>query len=139
MDAVEASLAAQPALLDPAKRGRGIRDHASVDRDHARLEPAGYPQRIRTRPVRGGDEPERGVVRETNRLVLRADRDDRRYRPEYLGPQDGGGGRNVREDRRREEGTGAAGTLAARRGPRTVPQRLRHGERDLVALRDGHE
>ena len=85
LDAVLAELAAEAGALDAAERQLGAVEADAVDVDHPGVEAVRDP--LRLLGVVGEDvgaEPERGVVRQLDRLLLGADAVDARDRPEEL-------------------------------------------------------
>src|SRR3954451_23369519 len=113
--AVMPALAPEAALLGAAERGRGVRDDAPVEADHARLDP--LPDCERTAEVAAEDEghqPVLGVVGELDGLVLGRARHARRARPEDLLGEDRAARLHLVEDRGRVEEAGPGRPLAAR-------------------------
>src|SRR4051794_7240998 len=103
LEAVAAAFAAEAGFLVAAERGRGIEAVERVRPDDPGAEAFGHPEDARAllRPDAGA-EAVRRVVRLLDRLLGRAEGQDREHRPEDLLLRDAVALRNVREDGRRE-------------------------------------
>src|SRR5438034_8529009 len=100
---VPSALAAEARLLVAAERRRRVEPVVRVRPDHAGAQAFGHPENARA--LLGPDaraETVRRVVRLLDRLIRRAERQDREHRPEDLLLRDPVALRDVREDRRHE-------------------------------------
>src|SRR5829696_5116962 len=128
VEGVRSELAAVAGLLEATEGGGDAHGRVRVDRDHAALDRTGRAQRLRAvpRPYRAREAVD-GLVREPDRLLLIAERDHGRHRPEDLLARRPVVVVDRAEHRRREPESGAVRRAAAYGHRRAVRHERRHG------------